>query len=448
MTIQEIGKGFYMVGNSLFKGEEFKYLPLTNYLLGYDGKSHGKLATIDYSEDRLPILNTPLRRHLNEVYRFLFSGGIQADVVGADNEDPRQTLINNFIETNKLNSLLYTIWEMGASTGEILLTYSQSEDKEGKPVSNYSLDLYDATEFTPIYGKSGELFSVVILKIRQIDNKDYLFKTEIDSNNFIVYPKVELRKAHNHKFTNPEIIPHNWGVVPAVVIENLQTPLGTRGLPEFDKASLEIALEIASATLDSASNHHYFANPIFLSPDPEETRRELQARVQVLLKEPEEDGGKPELLQPIPMPSSHKELVTKLEKNLAEHLGTSYGTDTAPPDTASVTLKLLNAKTISTAEERWSRYAADGLVNLLGKLLISAGVDGVLTSVNANDPSTYHLEIRRKQPYFTTTPQEKLQILTIAESLINLGVRREVALREFYPDKTDEQILSLFDADF
>lgn len=415
-------------------------IKLTEYLCGYGGPSQGRLR--ERPGKRLPMLATPLVRHLNSVNRFLFDGGITVDIPEADIEDPRQQLLDLVTKKNSASSQLSEIWRRGAISGEVCLVFFQGTEND-VAANWYKISWYDRTEFEYELDASGELKFVLTQEVREIKEEYYIFKTKYDNQTIISYKPQKWTQAH----LEPEIdkvIDHGWGIVPAQLIKNHPcNRAGERGDSEFDYAALDMATEIAIAYLDTASNHHFFGQPIYLSVDPEHTLEQLRARVNVLQKYADSDGGPVELLSPVAMPESHRLMIEDLEKNLADHLGSSWGQDSAPPDTSSVTLRLLNAKSISTAEARWQTYVIEGLQPFLGKILIAAAVDGVVSGVNYWDESTYCVEVRRKKPYFPESPIEKGQLLSNAANLTNLGIKPEVALRDYFPSLTDEQILEL-----
>ena len=195
------------------------------------------------------------------------------------------------------------------------------------------------------------------------------------------------------------------------------------------------------ATFDGLENIHLFGNPMLVSPDPEDTLKRLKARVQVLQKEPNEDGGTVDVLQYNAIEPEHLDLIALLETSFNKLMGIKSGTEVKSADVSSLTLRIMNSATISKAESKWQTYVEDGLEPMFETILKMAAIDGILLIVNINDEESYCIEITRKMPYFVESPSEVSQQLAVAQQLVDLGVDRVEALKStIWPGLTYGQI--------
>lgn len=416
-------------------------LQIIEYLSGYDvnlNLEYQRLHNKGLGYKRSPLLTTPFRIYLSTVDRFLFSGGITPEVYRSDLEDPRSILVNQVFNENRLNATLSEVWERGSITGEVALVFSQNT-LNGKPITGYKLDYYDKTEFTPEYN-GNVLEGLKVLTLREFEGKTYWHKFNLYPDRFETFPLVEYGTEHRVNWDKIKETKANlWGILPSVVIQNKPNAKG-RGLSDFDKASVDMAIELAIANLDNAEQHHFFSNPLFLSNDPKETLKSLKQRVQVLFSDEESPIT---LLQPSAIPDSSFTFKDKLKDALFEHLGISGSADNVPSDTSSITLRLLHSKSIATAENKWDNYVTNGLAPLFGKILIASAIDGQVLGVSKGDPDSYRVNFRRNRSYFPYSPLEKQQASIVAEALINLGVKPEIALKEVYPDMKTEELLEI-----
>ena len=434
--------------------EELELIRYREYLLGYNVPGMGRLSS-KLPSGRLPLLATPFRRHLNSVNRFLFSGGVTIDVNNAVSKDPRQEWLKLMSRKVQLDTLLDSLWEKGAITGELFISIIQNADRYGNATEYFDYGVYDKTEFDADYDSYGNLLEATVTTVRQMDYEnrgeiDVVFKSKYTPEAYLVWPPVPLEKAKINDFGEPEEQPHPYGFVPGVVIKNTHNGTrGSEGVSEFDVASIELATEIAILMVDAAENLHYFGSQLVVTPDVKGTLKALAARSRVLQSLPDADGGKPETLDMKPMPQGHAEYVAQLNENLADHLGSPIVTDRVAGDTSSLTLRLLNAPIIDTAEKKWSAYVSSGVEELLALSLQMAAFEGILGNVNPMDPETYSISMSRKQPYFAPTPGEKQQSLSVVQSLVEIGIRPEVALEmEYFTNYSEEQIVQMLKGDF
>ena len=417
------------------------------YLLGADLPGSGRL-TGNFDKNRLPMLATPFTAHLQEVNRFLFDGGLSIDVIGAEANDPRQDFLDEQIRYMRLSSKLQDIWKTGAITGEIFATYQLAKDSMGEYLSKYKVKFFDRSEYTPVYDDYGNLTEVKVFALYSVDGEEKVLKINYKPGVVERWPLMSVQEALRKNLPAPDVFPHPYKEVPGVIIRNKESVSCSTGLPEFDAASIDMATEIAIAICDAASNYHYFGDPKILSPDPVGTLKEIRSRAQVMYKDDELAAGKPEYMQMQPVPSDHPQFLEMLTQNLRKHLGSPIPDTKGGAELSSLTLRIMNAATISTAEARWQTYVEDGLRPLFEKLLIASAYDGILGNVTPLDPDTHALNIKRKRPYFPQTPAERQQAINNADSLIMLGVSKEVALsEEVYTELTAEQVQERLEGD-
>jgi hypothetical protein len=192
---------------------------------------------------------------------------------------------------------------------------------------------------------------------------------------------------------------------------------------------------------DAVENIHLFGSPLLASPDADDTLARIRKRVQVLQKESGETGGQIDVLNFDAIQGTHLEAIELLKSNFNSFMGIKISDSGTRADVSSLTLRILNAATISKAESRWQNYVEDGLKPLFETALRMAAVDGMLAIVNLGKPETYAVTVTRKRPYFVESPLEQMQLLDVAQRLVDLGVDRVYALRETYwPNLTEDQI--------
>lgn len=399
--------------------------------------SHPLFRSVERSN--VAILGSPIREYLNQVNKFLFSGGLSYDVKDASEDDPRQYFLNDLVHHNKLNSLLYSIWVKGAIYGELLAVVTVNPSRP----SHYSFSYYDKEDYYPEY-LDDRLIKVWIEKdIIGEDGKEYCYRQEMDENNYYTYPLVPVSKKKTFEWEkNVKIEPHPYREIPCVLIKNTECLNSHRGKTEFDRVAIDIASGGVLLLHDALENFHFFGSPLYASVDPEDMLAKLKNRTQVLQKEPENEGGAPEVLQPNPIPEEAFTLYETLKENFFSYMGISQKKrEQNTNDISSLSLRILNQDTISKAETKWSNYIDFGLTLLLEKCLRFSAIDGYTSLVNPLDPNTFTIQVTRIKPYFTHTPQETLTLLAVAENLRNLGVSMVTALKEtVYQNLTEEEI--------
>ncbi|CBA17880.1 virion structural protein [Acaryochloris phage A-HIS2] len=430
------------------ESDEIRCMKDIEYLFGYNmpgtARLFGKLE-----KNRIPLLACPLQEHLNAVNKFLFDGGIMVDSVDATPEDPRQIWLDRQLEHMGIQSKLTDLWERGAITGELFLGFWMTKDPDGNMREIYDVQMYDRSEYVPVYDAYNNLIEVKVFSVYAEDGEDYVHKVNYTREAYIKWPKMTLYDCLHKELPDPEEYPHEYRDVPGVILRNGRQIDTMRGTPEFNYGAIDMACEIAIQVCDAASNYHYFGDPKILSADPRVTLKEIQRRSQVLSKSEDERGGAPEFMEITPVPSGHPKFIENLTRNLRNKLGSPLVDASGASDgTSSLTLRLLHTSTISTAQNKWKTYVDEGLAILFKKMLIAAAYDGILGNVNPMDSSTSMITVRRAQPFFPRSPQEMQTAATLADSLIAMGVKREIALKQVFPELTSEQILDMLEGDF
>lgn len=397
---------------------------LIEYLLGEVNDVTHKFLLNKNKVEAYPALTPLPKMYLREVNRFLFSGGLHFDISNALVEDPRQKFLDSLISHWKLNSKLEKIWQAGATHGRIGFVL--------KPDRNlFKVEFarnYEITEYTED--------RVIIEKLKTKKQRNYIYRLDITPTDYIEYPLVpESQRGTFNWANNQTLIPHNYGELPFVCINNTEELFQNQGKPEFDFAALQIACHHAIVAFDLLENAHFFGSPLLVSPDPDDTIQRLKKRIQVLTKEPNDDGGGPEYLNIDPIKSEHLGLLGEVEANFRMHMGISAAYKDLPAQISNVALKTLNSATIDVAQSKWTCYVDQGLIPLLEKALRMAKAVGIISL--PIDGITAH----RLQPYFALSTLEKTQLAAYAQLLIDLGIDRATALQEtIYPNLTLEQV--------
>lgn len=394
------------------------------WMLGYDGSAPNNWRFSNWNKSRRR-LASPISHYLREIERFSFDRGVNYDLPEVDHDDPRQVLIRETIARNFADELVYASFERGAVTGAVHWFFRPDSEKY------YRLYLYDSSEVQPYPQDSGENgFMVQVKGARKWQRWGFTDKAYIEYRSTI-NPRSE--------WVEETVTPHPYQTIPGIQILNKVRSHDHKGIPSFDWASVEMAIEICAQLLGSAANYSYFGGPFIVSSDKQETLKELLSRSQVLSGRNDSDLQDTEVLKMEAMPTNHKDFMDGLARNFSDHLGISWVPDTPPGDTSSLTLRLLYSKTISAADKVSERYMG-GFQALLEKILVAAAYDSVVVGVTPTRPETYTLERNFVQEMFPPTPLEKTQILGVVEMLQSLGVAPEIALGEYYTSHSTDQI--------
>ncbi len=395
-----------------------------------------------YSKDKkknLPPLVSPVSRYIHEINRFLFDGGLKIDVPSDKDERLKTTYLEDVVDRNELQSNLYSIWETCVIEGELLVTLRLSGEL-------YKFDFFNKREFNYTYDNQGNLDKVNIQKLVYKEDEDtyYVFKFDINKNEYINYPLVEYKEAEEYNWEqNKTVVPHEYKLVPAKVIKNRVKVSEDRGISDFNHATMKQAVSEILAVYDALENVHLFGNPLIISPDPDDTLDKLKKRIQVLTSMPEADAGKLDTLNFSAISREHLDFIDQLKDNFNESMGIKSDNAEIGKDVSSLTLRIQNSSTISKAESKWQNYVDNGLEPLLEKVLLMANTDGILSNVDPLDPETYNVNLNRNKPYFPISPSEKVQQLNVATQLVELGVDRSEALKEtIWSDLSLEEIES------
>jgi len=395
------------------------------YLLGYNVESLGRLVTPD--DERVPLLATPFRRHLNEVNRFLFNGGV---VVDTHEMGPKQEWVTSLADTLKLSSRLDDLWESIAIYGQVMLGIH--------PDGNGLYRWVAYTNFTLNKDANG----VVESAEGRVVKDGSIWITRYNKETYEIYKPLKLGDyAIGTKPTLSESIPHPYRFTPVQELRN-----NTLGTSEFDLGAIDMAVEIALQVSAAGDNLYYFGNQMIASPNREETLQVIQNRSRVLTREAEADGGVPVVLDIKPTPEGYEKYVEDLNNSLAEHLGSPIVKLNLRSDLSSLTLKLTHQGVISTASKKWQSIITEGIEPAFGLMLLMSAYEGARSDVTLTDPASFKVDIMRKAGFFEESPLERKQKLEVVSALIELGIRPTYVLaEEYYGHLTEAQVEALME---
>lgn len=408
-----------------------KQIALAQYLYG-----GGESTRLSHMWDArrgvyLPVMSSPLSEYVNDVNRFLFSGGVSINLEGLPKEhyshELVETVSNKYIQPN-----LFPIWETLALTGEILVVI---REKEGK----FNFEFFDAREYSLVIVDK-KITSVNVKTIVKLEGKRYIYKFEISAFNFVEYPLVLEEKETSFDWASSATYEnHGFNMLPAKVIGINKTLTNSRGNPEFNWASLKLAKSIVTMEYGLDENIYFFGNPLIDSPDPDKTTQDLNDKKQVLQKMPPDEGGGHQLLQPVPLTEAELNYLKIKKESFKRFMGITNTQETKFADPSGVALRIMNDGLISRAQEKWTEIVSYGLEDLLDLVLYLAESKGIISLGSLSNKPI--VRMFRAEPYFIKTEAEKLQSLDVAERLIELGITREQALQEtYYTNRTLEEI--------
>lgn len=369
-------------------------------------------------------IGSPLHMYYGEIERFSFDRGVQFSLPRTDGTEPRAMLLNQVVRDNRLDSMAPFLFERGAVTGSTLLVYRPD------PAKFYEILSYENQEFM-------ELDDGYAIQYHGDDG--YWIRWAVTSKSYDYY---EPTKFPSTSWKLKDQYTHPYGEVPAIEVGHRYTGHNPKPAPAFDWVSLELAAEVISQTLASASAYNYLGAPLLVSADPRQTAEELSGRARVLSGSVSPDFQDTAMLAGGGMPAHHEEFIDRLGKNYADHMRINWVPSEPPGDTSSLTLRLLYSKTIKAADRVANTYLG-GLCDVLGGVLKAAALDGILADVTPTKAETHEVRFDYQQELFPPTPQEKTSLLGVVESLIQLGIRPQVALQEYYGSHTEEEIDAL-----
>ena len=399
---------------------DLELVAISDWLLGNgtdEPPSNWRFRNWNHSKRRLSSL---LAWHQREVLKFGLGRSYHTDIVN-DSGSIQQEFIDRVIESNKLRKLLENLFERDCVTGQAFLMFSLDKDRL------YRLYPYDKTEVLP-WDSGGEKGYQI-----QVKTKDG-YKRKIVTDK--AYYKFNSSKNPHSLWGDPiEVDEHKYGFVPMVEFQH-KVKIDGDAQPEYNWLSIEMALEICSQLIAAAANYTYFGGPFIVSSDPRNTLQELLDRRQVLTGRNSNDFQDTALLKMDSMPSDHPQFVDGLSARFADYHGLSWVPDRPSGDLSSLALRLLYTDTINTSESIFSAYI-DSLHELIQLLLKAGFVDSVVGYKEVE------LETRFSTELFPPTPVEKQSLLGVAEQLISMGVRTEIALREYFPNLTTDEIADI-----
>jgi hypothetical protein len=398
-------------------GFDYSRVTTAEWILGYDREapSDWRFKNWQGSKRRL---DSPISMYIGELERFTLDRQVSFDLKETQEDNPHQFLIDFASRENKLQDLMYMALERGILTGAVYL-FARPDPKR-----YYRIYLFDESEVAPHPDLQGYMV--------QVETPDGFERWGFTDSEYIEYMSsdkpgtawVELNRT-----------PHPYNRIPGVCIKNAIRDHSESPVASIDWLAIELASEIMGQTLNASANYTYFGAPWFSSSNPELTYEELLSRKQVLSGS--QDAGLQEtgILSAPAMPNTHADFLDRLVRNFCTHLRISWVPDTPPGDTSSLTLRLLYSKSINTAQSVGETYLNNGFLELMNLILGMSIIDKVTPSL-----ADWELEVNYRHEVFPLTVAEKAQILGVVEQMISLGVRTEVALGEFYPGLTEDQI--------
>lgn len=367
-------------------------------------------------------VGSPLNWYFGEIERFSFDLGVQFSIPEAEPEEPRYNLLQQVVKSNKLTDLMPFAFERGAVTGSVLMVFRPHEDRF------YEILSYERGEYMPLEDGGWA--------IQYKGDDGYWTRFAVTPTAYEYYDRTKF-PASQWRLTKS--ITHSYAEVPAIEIAHKFSGHRPEPTPGFDWISLELSAEIVSQTLASAAAFNYLGAPWVVGPDPEQLREELAQRSQVLSGSTSTEFQDTAILGAGGMPPHHAEFMDKLSQAFADHMRVNWVPSKPPGDTSSLTLRLLYSKTIKAADRVAETYLG-GVSKLLECILKAAAIDGVLADVTPTDPGSHRVRFDYEEELFAPTPAEKASLLGVVQSLIELGIRPQVALQEYYGSRTEEEI--------
>lgn len=364
----------------------------------------------------IPVQSSPLSEYVNDVNRFLFSGGITLDS-DLPSDHPAQLLAEKF-SAKCIKPYLNSIWESVAIAGELLAVIRISSGQ-------YSLEWFDPREYTLKWEK-GELEKISVKTRVEIDGTIYIYRFDIDSRQFWEYPLVKEPEAGYYDWEkNKTITDHGLGRLPAHLIKVNPSIKTRRGCSEFPLAALNLSQSICTIEYGLDENLYFFGNPFFDSPDPRATIKDLNEKRQVLQKLPNDEGGGHTLLQPQTLSGDELAYLQFKKESFKRLMGITNTQETRLTDASGVALRIMNDGLISKAQVKWVEVVDDGLEGLTRLFMNCAHQAGLVVMPLVDPNFSYH----RSEPFFIQTEAERLQSLDVAERLFDMGLDRAIALQ-------------------
>lgn len=417
---------------------DLKKIALTEALYGKKS-SEGIAPLFDDSRAKyLQVQTSPLKEYVQDVNRFLFSGGISINgYMDLPSNHPSIGWVNRFI-SKEINPYLTSIWETLAITGEVVAVLKFNQ--RNKPI----IEWFDIREYELEY--EGDVLTEVEIKTTVVKNtQKYVYKYKVDAFGYYEYPLVEVREATYFEWDKAvQFVPHGYGFTPVQVLKLNPSIHTKRGKSEFNLSALGLAKTITFLEYGLDENVEFLGNPLIDSPDPKATLKALNKKSQVLQKLPADEGGGHSLLQPQPLTPTELDYLKFKKSEFRRLMGITNTTETQLNDPSGAALRLMNDGLISKAQTKWTEIVeSDGLEDLITKFARMASSLGIfsLGSLQTQEDCIYTLQ--RSQPLFTLNDNEKVSALNVAQMLVDLGVDRIYALKEtLYSHLTLEEIQS------
>lgn len=402
----------------------YDLIATAEWLLGYDKEAPDALGSWRFRhwEGSRRRLAAPLSHYLGEIERFSLDRVPQFDIKDQDSESPPQLLLSQVLKVNRVNDLLYQSLERGTLTGRVYLFLRPD------PIKYYKIYLFDEGEVIKFPEESGINGYMV-----QVETSEGFERWGFTDTHYLEFLG---SKKEDSEWVLGKEVPHNYQVVPGVEITHGICDHSGTPKPGFDWLALELAIEIMAQMLTSSSNHTYFGSPFVVSSFPDKTREEIGLKSKVLTGSQDTTTQDTEILQAPAIPDSHESLLDRLTRSFCDHLRISWVPNVPPGDTSSLTLRLLYSKSINTAQALGETYLEGGWLNLVTLLMTMAAKDNLI-------PPGLEVMVSYEQEIFPPTVTEKSQLLGLAEQLITMGIKPEVALREYFSTLSEDQIQEL-----
>lgn len=414
--------------------EQKHHVQMTKLLLGYDLPGIGRLYSSD--QKSLPVLATPLRRHMNSVCDFAFTGGITVEPADLAASPAKKEWLTEMNRRLKSDSFFKDVYEKAAIGGKCLVGFYPTTNRFTKQADGYWEWIVFESEFVTSGCNKGQ-DSYTAKQVYRDDDGQLMEIVWLFAKDKVVKYKPR-SEGSVRDLVIDWVANFNYPVPPAYVWYN--TPQATA---EFDKGALTMALEITMQHLNIAENNMYFSNQLIESLQPQQVLRAIQSKSKVFQGGAGEGKPSTHVLDLKPVPESAQEHVQKLAENLGNHLGTPLVELNMRSDISSLAMRMSHTTAIKTADRKWEYYM-EQLSEVFENLLVMAAYQGILADVQLSRHLSWQVSISRNSEPFPLTPSEKQIMATLVQQLVGLGVDPAVALStEYYKQYTRENVTDL-----
>ncbi|MGL4639039.1 MAG: hypothetical protein ACRCVX_04815, partial [Shewanella sp.] len=254
------------------KREQKEHVQMTKLLLGYDLPGMGRLYSPD--QKALPVLATPLRRHLNTITDFAFNGGITVEPKDLQASPAKKSWLVEMNSRLRSDTFLQAVYEKAAISGECLIGFYPSMNRFTGTTDGY----WEWAVFEPAHVVSHLAKGQSSYKAKEVyrTKDDRVMETNWEFSQTGIKKYRPRPEGYIDDLVLDWKVEFNYPVPPAYVFQN--TP---DSKPEFDKAALSMALEITLQHLGIAENNLYFSNQLIESLQPALVMRAIKSRTKV-----------------------------------------------------------------------------------------------------------------------------------------------------------------------